>query len=88
MLIIIICISIAMPMPHMALSTEPPTGIMIPLYTDPPDPSYGTIIEEKNNHPSVPMIVIINPFNGPGLSKDPNYAIYIQRLQSSGIMVL
>jgi len=74
-------------MPHAVLS-ERPTGIMIPLYTDPPDPSYDDIIGEKNIHPSVPMIVIINPFNGPGLSKDPNYVTYIQRLQSSGIMVL
>ena len=74
-------------MSHAAFS-EPPTGVMIPLYTDPPDPSYDDIIEEKNSHPSVPMIVIINPFNGPGLAKDPNYVTYIQRLQSAGIMVL
>lgn len=74
-------------MPHAAFSTQT-TGLLIPLYTDPPDPSYDDIIEEKNNHPSVPMVVIINPFNGPGLDKDPNYVTWIQRLQSTGIMVL
>jgi len=63
------------------------TGIVIPLYTYPTDSSWSTLITVHNGHPSVPMIAIINPSNGPG-TYDPNFAIGINSLTTNGIIVL
>ncbi len=68
----------------MAESNE--TGIIIPLYSY-PGPTWDTLIQEKKLHPTVPVIAIINPDNGPGI-KNSDYLDGIQRLQSSGITVL
>ncbi|MFI5407419.1 MAG: spherulation-specific family 4 protein, partial [Nitrososphaerales archaeon] len=62
-------------------------GIMIPLYTY-PGTTWDTVIATKNAHPTVPIVAIINPNNGPGNSKDTNYVTEIQQLQSSGIIVM
>jgi hypothetical protein len=62
-------------------------GIMIPLYTY-PGGTWDQVIAAKNAHPSVPIIAIINPNNGPGSSSDSNYASGIQELQSAGITVI
>lgn len=62
------------------------TGIIIPLYTD-PGPAWSAVIQEKTAHPSVPVIAIINPDNGPGQFA-PSYLAGIQQLQSAGILVL
>lgn len=71
---------------HMA-SAASSTGIMIPLYSYPG--TYWTqVIQAKNAHPSVPIVVIINPNNGPGSSIDSNYVSGIQQLQAAGITVL
>ncbi|WP_268541211.1 spherulation-specific family 4 protein, partial [Candidatus Nitrosotenuis cloacae] len=62
-------------------------GIMIPLYTY-PGGTWDQVIAAKAAHPSVPIIAIINPNNGPGSSRDANYASGIQELQSAGIVVI
>lgn len=62
------------------------TGIIVPLYTDPGN-DWNTLVKEKTNHPSVPIVAIINPDNGPG-TKDTNYVSGVQKLQSSGIKVI
>src|SRR5713226_9641864 len=63
------------------------TGVIVPLYSYPG--SYWTqVIQAKNAHPSVPIIAIINPNNGPGSSIDSTYTNSIQQLQSAGITVL
>jgi hypothetical protein len=63
------------------------TGIVVPLYTYPTDSSWSALISIKQSYPSVPIIAVINPSNGPG-SEDPNYASGIQNLQAAGITVL
>ena len=63
------------------------TGIMIPLYTY-PGTTWDTVVAAKNSHPSVPIVAIINPDNGPGGAKDSNYVSGIQKLQSAGVVVI
>ena len=63
------------------------TGVIIPYYRDQPH-VWDAIIDAKNAYPEVPMIVIVNPHNGPGDYKDQQYLLQIQRLQSAGILVL
>ncbi len=73
-------------MPYQALATSS-TGIIVPLYMDPG--SYWTqLIQVKNAHPSVPIVAIANPNNGPGSSIDSNYVNGIAQLQSAGIVVV
>ncbi len=59
------------------------TGILIPLYRH-PDSTWDDLIQVKRAHPTVPIIAIINPDNGPG-SWDPSYVLGIKKLQSAGI---
>src|SRR5438309_3606983 len=64
-----------------------PTGMIIPLYSY-PGTMWDTVITAKQEHPSVPIAVVINPDNGPGNFKDTYYVTGIQKLQSAGIVVL
>lgn len=70
------------------VSAEQATGVLVPLYVDSSSELWGEIIDIKNSHPSVPMIVIINPSNGPGHSMDQDYVTAIKKLQTAGIIVL
>ena len=63
------------------------TGIMIPLYTY-PGGTWDQVIAAKTAHPSVPIVAIINPNNGPGSARDSIYASGIQELQSAGVVVI
>ena len=67
-----------------ALATQ--TGILVPLYSYPGN-VWDNLIKEKNSHPSVPVVAIINPDSGPGV-RDTNYVAGIKKLQFAGIMVL
>src|SRR6185312_10218185 len=62
------------------------TGIIVPLYTYPGN-DWNTLVKEKTNHPSVPIVAIINPDSGPG-TKDTNYVSGVQKLRSAGIKVI
>ncbi|WP_157927406.1 spherulation-specific family 4 protein [Candidatus Nitrosotalea okcheonensis] len=59
------------------------TGILIPLYRH-PDSTWDDLIQVKHAHPSVTIIAIVNPDNGPGFW-DPTYVLGIKKLQSAGI---
>lgn len=73
-------------LPHQASATSS-TGLMVPLYMDPG--SYWTqLIQVKNAHPSVPIVAIANPNDGPGSAKDSTYVTGIQQLQAAGIVVV
>jgi Spherulation-specific family 4. len=50
---------------------------MIALYTY-PDSTWDVVAQAKSAHPSVPVVAIINPNNGPGSSRDANYVSGIQ----------
>jgi len=73
---------------HPAHAATSSTGIVIPLYTYPTDGTWDQIIQVKKAHPSVPIIAVINPNNGPSTSLDSNYVTGIQKLQAAGVMVL
>lgn len=62
------------------------TGILVPLYRH-PSPAWDELIQAKHAYPSVPILVIINPENGPGIG-DPNYILGIKKFQSADIPVL
>ncbi|CUR52274.1 Spherulin-4-like protein [Nitrosotalea devaniterrae] len=64
----------------------PKTGMIVPLYSYPGN-DWNTLVQEKQNHPSVPIVAIINPDSGPG-TRDTNYLYGVQKLQSSGIQVI
>jgi spherulation-specific family 4 protein len=66
------------------------TGVIVPLYVKPDSPYWDTAITIKKDHPRVPIIVIINPHNGPRVNNTTiqSYLAIIQKLQSVGILVL
>ncbi|MHB2036611.1 MAG: spherulation-specific family 4 protein, partial [Nitrososphaerales archaeon] len=68
-------------------TTSTPTGVMIPLYSY-PGSDWNVVEQAKLAHPSVPIVAIINPNNGPGGSQDPNYVAGVNNLRSAGVTVL
>ena len=62
-------------------------AILIPLYSY-PGVDWTAIVQAKEANPSVAMVVIINPDNGPGQSKDQNYVQGVNSLRSAGVVVL
>lgn len=63
-------------------------GTIIPLYTYPTDPSWAAVIAAKQAHPTVPVIAIVNPNNGPGSAQDSAYSAGITKLVSAGVKVI
>src|SRR3989442_1116601 len=70
-----------------ASSVTSPTGVIVPLYFS-PDGTWDIVAQAKKDHPSVPIVAIINPNNGTGSSKDPGIASGVQNLQSAGVLVI
>jgi hypothetical protein len=64
------------------------TGSIVPLYTDPDDSSWSAIVSAKNAHPSVPVIAILNPADGPGNAASSAYTSGIASLAGAGIQVI
>jgi hypothetical protein len=62
-------------------------ALIIPLYSY-PGIDWNSIVQSKLANPEVPMVVIINPDNGPGQSQDPNYVEGVNSLRSAGVVVL
>ena len=71
-----------------ALSILPKTGVYVPLYIYPTSPYWDAVINAKLAHPSVPIVVTINPSSGVGSSKHSDYVNGVNRLKSAGIVVL
>ena len=64
-------------------------GYMVPLYSYPNPPTrYDNLIQLKEKFPNVPIGVILNLHNGPGLTPDPIIARYIDKFRMTGILVL
>ena len=63
------------------------TGIIIPLYTN-PGGEWDKVIHAKKTHPSVPVLVIINPNNGPTPCPRQDYLKEISNLKSADIITL
>lgn len=65
-----------------------PTGTIVPLYSDPTSSAWSALIAAKGNHPSVPVVAIVNENNGPGTTVVPKYTTGIANLQNAGITVI
>ncbi|MFL5308705.1 MAG: spherulation-specific family 4 protein, partial [Polyangia bacterium] len=63
-------------------------GTIIPLYTDPSDSSWAAVVAAKQAHPTVPVIAIVNPSDGPGAAKDAGYVAGITKLVAAGVKVI
>ena len=63
-------------------------GTIVPLYTDPSDSSWDAIITAAVAHPTVHVVAIVNPSDGPGSSKDGGYTSGIAALQAAHIEVI
>ena len=69
----------------------PRTGTYIALYMPPTGTGWAEwqkIIGAKRAHPSVPVVVTINPSSGAGSYRDSNFAWGIAQLREAGIIVL
>src|SRR6185437_3781568 len=69
-------------------TTSTAGGTIVPLYTSPSDPSWDAIITAAEAHPTVHVVAIVNPSNGPGSSKSSGYTAGIAALQAANIKVL
>lgn len=66
-------------------------GILIPLYITPDSngqSKWQQVIDDHVLHPTVPIMVIVNPSNGVGSSQDSDFVKWIGNLRASGIIVL
>ncbi len=66
----------------------PSTAALVPLYTDPSDPSWAALAAAKTAHLKVPVYAVINPNNGPGAAADTGYTAGIGKLQLAGVTVV
>jgi spherulation-specific family 4 protein/chitobiase/beta-hexosaminidase-like protein/Big-like domain-containing protein len=67
------------------------TGVYVPLYLYPSPANmnqYNIITAAKLAHPSVPIVVTLNPSGHPGSAIDSNYANAIDNLQTAGVVVI
>ncbi|HEV8320606.1 MAG TPA: spherulation-specific family 4 protein [Myxococcota bacterium] len=64
------------------------TGTIVPLYTDPPDVTWDAVAAAKAAHPTVPVVAILNPANGPGAGADPDYAAGLAALRGAGVVAI
>jgi hypothetical protein len=61
---------------------------IVPLYTDPTDRSWTAIVTAALAHPTVEVVAIVNPADGPGSSKSADYTAGIATLQAAHIKVI
>ncbi|MDE2026330.1 MAG: spherulation-specific family 4 protein [Patescibacteria group bacterium] len=65
----------------------PNAGLLIPLYSD-PDRSWSELAMTRISSPSIRVLAVINPRNGPGSDIDSKYVMGVRQLRASGIDVL
>lgn len=70
----------------------PKTGVYIPMYFPPtPGPQldfYNSVAAEKQAHPSVPIVAVINPAGGPGTSFNQAMFNATNNLKAAGVTVI
>ena len=69
------------------LSLNGASGVIVPLYSY-PGWAWSQLAADKAAYPSVPIVAIINPSNGPGSYQDSNFLWGVRMLQSAGIAVI
>jgi hypothetical protein len=63
-------------------------GVVIPLYVYPGDDGrhvWDQVAGAARRFPHVPVIVVVNPSNGPGQVADPNYRSVVRDLSDAGV---
>jgi hypothetical protein len=69
----------------------PKTGVFVALYMYPGTTGsvhWQKVIDEKNKHPSVPIVAAFNPSSGPGTSRNSVIATWVDKLQDAGIIAI
>lgn len=69
----------------------PKTGLYVPMYMKPTGAGlsyYEEVADAKAAHPSLPIIVAVNPASGPGSAPDADYEQAIDMLNDAGVLVL
>jgi hypothetical protein len=67
------------------------TGAFVALYMYPGSSGssqWQKVLDEKKEHPSVPVVVAFNPSSGPGSYKDGNIANWVAKLRGAGVIML
>lgn len=76
------------PIPATGISAIiPKTGVIIALYSY-PNSLWQKVYDEKVAHPNVPIVVTFNPSTGPGSNYDGNFASWVSKLQSVGVIMI
>ena len=80
------------PPPSPLRSLIPKNGIYVALYMYPSAGDGATewqkVIDAKTAHPSVPIVAAFNPNSGPGSAKDANFATWVAKERSAGVIML
>jgi len=63
-------------------------GTIIPLYTSPAWGDWAAVAATKKAHPSVPVLAVIDPANGPGTAALSDYMAGIAKLTAAGVKVI
>jgi len=63
-------------------------GSLIPFYIYPTPIAIQPLLDAKQQHPNIPMRVILDPDSGPGTTQDPVYVEAIKAMQLAGIQVV
>jgi len=70
----------------MSAPASQPSRLIVPLYVY-PGTDWDHLVRVRQEFPTVPMIAVVNLYNGPGHERNAAYAAGINRLGSSGIIV-
>ncbi|HKW05109.1 MAG TPA: spherulation-specific family 4 protein [Nitrososphaerales archaeon] len=85
-ILVVLCSAYFVSPPRAAVASSG-TGVIVPLYAY-PGSMWSGLIQAKEEYPSIPMVAIINPDNGPGSYQDPTILNGVRELQSAGITVV
>jgi len=64
------------------------TGTIVPLYSAPGSGTWDAVAAAKRAHPSVPILAVINPNNGPGTAALSDYMAGVSKLTAAGVKVI
>lgn len=66
-------------------------GLLVPYYLDPgdpySDPNAQRLLDLIRQYHALPVLVVLNPSNGPGTVTNANYSAFIRMLQAAGARV-
>lgn len=64
------------------------SGTIVPLYTDPSDPTWPRLVAAATAHPAAVVVAVVNPNDGPTPTVDPAYTSGIAALQAAHVIVV